>query len=98
MAIGQIRYSVKTDQQKRVRSDLTLWRVAANSFEIMSGFRDDIQEILSLAGPGVEVDDLSENTAIVAIQSRNALDKLGRHMDTESLRTLPYFGFIDSQI
>lgn len=98
MAIGQIRYSVKTDQQKRVRSDLTLWRVATDSFEIMSGFRDDILELLSLAGPGFEVDDLSQDTAIVAIQGHNALDKLARCMDTDSLRALPYFGFIDAQI
>jgi aminomethyltransferase len=56
MAIGQIRYSVKTDQQKRVRSDLTLWRVATDSFEIMSGFRDDILELLSLAAPVYDPD------------------------------------------
>jgi len=98
MAIGQIRYSVKTDQQKRVRSDLTLWRVAADSLEVMSGCREDIEELLSLAAAGFEVDDLSADTAIITIQGPNSLDELGRYMDTDALRALQYFGFVDSQI
>jgi len=98
MAVGQIRYSVKTDQRMRVRSDLTLWRCAPDRFEIMSGLQEDILELLALAGPGFQVEDLSAATAILALQGPNSLDRLGPYLDSAALRRLPYFAFVDARI
>jgi len=98
MPVGRIRYSVKLDAQGRVRSDLTLWRLAANEFEVMSGCRDDILELLALAQAGFEVTDLGADTAILAIQGPGTLACLDGLTDTARLRRLPYFGFIESRI
>jgi glycine cleavage system aminomethyltransferase T len=98
MSIGQIRYSVSNDGQGRVRSDLTLWRCGEDVFEIMSGRKEDISELRALADEGFAVDDLSETTAILAVQGPNTLAQLARLMDVEPLRKLPYFAFTQAEI
>jgi len=98
MRIGQIRFSVKTDPQGSVRSDLTLWRIAATAFEIMSGCRDDIVELLSLQNGGFKVDDLSEGNAIISIQGQNTLAILEQHTDVDVVKALPYFYFTEAKI
>lgn len=98
MPVGRIRYSVKLDEQGRVRSDLTLWRLGADKFEVMSGCRDDIDELLALARTGLEITDLSADTAIFAIQGPGALAALAPFTDTDRLRHLPYFDFTESHI
>jgi glycine cleavage system aminomethyltransferase T len=98
MSIGQIRYSVRNDGQGRVRSDLTLWRFGEDVFEVMSGCKEDISDLRALAGKGFVVDDLSEATAILAVQGPNTLAQLARVMDVEPLRKLPYFAFARAEI
>ncbi len=98
MVTGQIRYSVKLNRQGRVRSDLTLWRLGEGVFEIMSGCQADAIELLSLSDESFRVEDLSEQSAIIAIQGDNALLKLGQFMDVEAIKTLPYFHFTGAQI
>jgi glycine cleavage system aminomethyltransferase T len=98
MSVGQLRYSVKNDAGGRVRSDLTLWRLADEVFEIMSGCSTDIVELLSLQERGFKVDDLSETTAILALQGPNTMACLARHMDVGSIMTLPYFHFVEAEI
>lgn len=98
MSIGQLRYSVKTDSQGRVRSDLTLWRCADEVFEIMSGCSTDVVELLALQDTGFHVDDLSETTAILALQGPNTMTRLARHMDVGSIMALSYFHFSETEI
>lgn len=98
MSIGQIRYSVKNDSQGRVRSDLTLWRFSENVFEIMSGCEEDIIELRALEEEGFNLIDLSEKTAIFALQGPNTLSQLAGLMDTESLQKLAYFSFMQAEI
>jgi glycine cleavage system aminomethyltransferase T len=98
MRPDQVRYSVKLDLHGRVRSDLTLWRLADQVFEVMSGCRDDILELLERARPGFEVTDLSPETAIFALQGPNALARLSRLGDIGALQQLPYFGFTEARI
>ncbi len=93
MSIGQIRYSVKTDVEGRVRSDLTLWRFGEDVFEIMSGCEADIIELRTLASVGCDLHDLSETTAILALQGPATLVQLAALMDVSTLLTLPYFNF-----
>lgn len=98
MSIGQLRYSVKTDSLGRVRSDLTLWRRADDVFEIMSGCSADIAELLSFQGQDFKVDELSEKTAILALQGPNALARLSPHLDYGCIAGLPYFHFVEARI
>lgn len=98
MSSGQLRYSVKTDSRGRVRSDLTLWRRADEVFEIMSGCSTDIVDLLSLQDRDFQVIDLSETTAIFALQGPNTMAHLARHMDVGSIMALSYFHFVESEI
>ena len=98
MSIGQIRYSVKADVQGRVRSDLTLWRLAENVFEVMSGCEQDIVELAALQDEGFNLQDLSETTAILALQGPDTLAQLAAYIDVSALRQLSYFHFIQVEI
>jgi aminomethyltransferase len=98
MSKGQIRYSVKNDPQGRVRSDLTLWRFSDDVFEIMSGCEQDMVELRALQGEGFVVDDLSESTAILAVQGPNTLAQLAALTDVTALSELPYFRFTKAVI
>ena len=93
MAIGQIRYSVRTDAQGRVRSDLTLWRFGEDVFEVMSGCAADIVELGARQGRDFRVNDLSETSAILALQGPETLARLATFADVTALRRLPYFHF-----
>jgi aminomethyltransferase len=93
MAVGQIRYSVKTDLHGRVRSDLTLWRFDEYVFEVMSGCEADIIELGTLQNRNFIVDDQSESTAILAIQGPETLTRLASCVDNVALRQLSYFHF-----
>ena len=93
MSIGQIRYSVKTDAEGRVRSDLTLWRFAGDVFEIMSGCAADVIELRALESVGCDLHDLSETTAILSLQGPATFVQLASLMDVSALLTLPYFNF-----
>ena len=98
MAIGQIRYSVKTDSQGRVRSDLTLWRFGEDVFEVMSGCAADIVELGALQGRDFRVDDLSETSAILALQGPETLARLAEFADVTALRELRYFHFSQVEV
>ena len=93
MAVGDIRYSIKTDAAGRVRSDLTLWRLDEHCFDIMSGCEADVSELQSLSGESFCVVDLSEETAILSIQGPETLNRLALLADVSKLRDLAYFQF-----
>jgi aminomethyltransferase len=98
MSIGQIRYSVKNDALGSVRSDLTLWRFGEDVFEIMSGCKDDIVELEALETEGFKLDDLSETTAILALQGPATLEQLSAFTNVTELRQLAYFNFAQVEI
>ena len=49
MKINRIRYALRIDAQERVVADLTIWRLADNSFELMSGRYSDIADLMALS-------------------------------------------------
>ena len=98
MAVGRIRYSVKTDFNGAVRSDLTIWRIAENSFEVMTGQPADVDELLSLAGPDTVATNLSEDSAVLSLQGPGSLLALEGMADTRLLSALPYFQFTNARI
>jgi glycine cleavage system aminomethyltransferase T len=93
LAERQIAYALRADAGGNVVADLTIWRTGAQTFEVMSGRRDDIAALLDLAGPEIEVTDLTAQRATFAAQGPGALDALRNLGDTDVIRRLPYFTF-----
>ena len=98
MSIGQIRYSVKTDARGKVRSDLTIWRFGETVFEIMSGCKADLDELRALESETFRLQDLSESTAILALQGPETLSRLAEFTDVAALAVVAYFSFTEIEV
>jgi glycine cleavage system aminomethyltransferase T len=92
MAVGRIRYALRLGPGGAVESDLTIWRLDGETFEVMSGRREDIAALGALAGPDAAVEDLGATSAIFAVQGPATLDALAPLADRERLAAIPYFG------
>ncbi len=90
---GRIFYALRVNAAGAVIADLTVWRIAANSYEVMSGRRGDIVDLLRQACSEVEVTDVTNDIAVLALQGPSALDVLSQLGDTSRLRLLGYFSF-----
>ncbi len=89
---GQIRYAVRLDANGHLVADLTIWRHADGSYEVMSGRRSDIADLVQYAGTAGS--DLSDSTAIFAVQGPLALDAAARAgFDRSALARLAYYEF-----
>ena len=92
MAEGTVRYALRLGPDGAVEADLTIWRHGAEIFEVMSGRREDIAALGARAGAGAEVADLSDSSAIFAVQGPRALAALAEIGARERLAAIPYFG------
>ena len=92
LAPGRIRYAVRTDADGRLRSDLTVWRHDAESFELMSGEEQDIAELARAAAPG-RVTAWGDTMAVLAVQGPRCLRALSAVLDARKIAGLPYYGF-----
>lgn len=81
-----------------MRSDLTLWRCGEDVFEIMSDCREDIAGFAALRSDGLTLDDLSEATAILAIQGPDTLAQLAVFTVVTALWYLPWCNFTQVDI
>lgn len=90
---NDIAYAVRVDSTGRAVSDLTVWRVGEETFEIMSGRHQDIADLLNLAGPHVSVADLANESAVFSVQGPNALNALRKIGDVGAIAQLRYFTF-----
>lgn len=97
LAPGRIRYALREDQQGQFTSDLTIWRTGADIYELMSGRREDVEELSELAPSGT-VKDLTDETAILAVQGPGSLGVLAHRADDRRLEGLAYFGFTEISI
>ncbi|MGD9784551.1 MAG: hypothetical protein AB7E80_15405 [Hyphomicrobiaceae bacterium] len=99
LAQGRIRYALREDGDGHLKSDLTVWSTGPASWELMSGMRSDIADVVAAAAAGTACD-LSDETAILAVQGPAALDALGPLMSerqSELLTGLKYYacGFFE---
>ena len=92
MRDGTIRYALRLGADVAVEADLTIWRLDEETFEVMSGRSEDIRALGALAGADAKVEDLSDTTAILAVQGPRALDVLAAIGARERLAAIPYFG------
>jgi aminomethyltransferase len=92
LAQNQIYYALRVDDGAVV-ADLTIWRTSAQSFDVMSGRREDVATLLDCEGAGVEVADMTVERATFAAQGPGALDALGKLGEVDAIGRLDYFRF-----
>ena len=96
LSIGSIRYGLLSDRNGWLVSDLTVWRSKKDQVEIMSGRAEDVPVIRkSLASYNVKILDLSEETAVLALQGPRANKVFSSIAETFNIGAVPYFGFQD---
>jgi len=94
LAEGRIRYALSRNPNGWLRSDLTVWKEATDSFMVMSGLKHDITVLEEAARTvDVTVKDLSQTTAVFAVQGPQSLAVLNDLGLGGGLGDLPYFGF-----
>lgn len=98
LGLGRIRYALRANAFGDLLADLTVWRLGDESFEVMSGRREDIAFAAALDTAECSVADLSETTAIFAVQGPGALRALARVMDTGAIARLAYFACCPARI
>ncbi|HEX8827133.1 MAG TPA: hypothetical protein VF778_03375 [Xanthobacteraceae bacterium] len=92
--IGKINYALRVGPDGKAAADLTLWRTGADCYEVMSGRREDIADLLAGAEGALAVAEIADR-ATFALQGPGSLDVL-RHLGcVEAVEPLPYFGFTD---
>jgi len=90
---NEIFYALRVGSGGRVDADWTVWRTGANSFDVMSGRREDILDLLSCSDPGVAVVDMTPGRATFAVQGPRTLDVLRKLGDVVGIESLKYFTF-----
>ncbi len=95
--VGRIYYALRVGQAGDVVADLTVWRLGADCYEVMSGRRKDVEDLLGHAGPGVHVADMTPKAATFSLQGPGSLDALRRLGDFERDRAPRVFQLLPSK-
>jgi len=98
LGIGNIHYALRVGPAGNILADLTIWRTGLTSYEVMSGRREDVHDLISCAGPDVEVSDVGPEMATFALQGPRSLEALRRLGPIDLIRRLGYFTFADAAL
>lgn len=98
MSLGSIRYCLHSDPAGKVRSDLTVWRVNDSTFDVMSGERRDVEGLARQSSTNARVENLTEGTAVFAVQGPMSLVTMMPVCEGGGLAELRYFAFCDLEI
>jgi glycine cleavage system T protein (aminomethyltransferase) len=98
LAEKQIFYALRVDAGGAMVADLTIWRTGAQTFDVMSGRREDVAALLDCAGPGIDVTDMTAGRATFAAQGPGTLDALRNLGDVGAVGRLEYFTFCDANL
>lgn len=98
LQIGEVRYALRVGSTGVLLADLTIWRTGPESYELMSGRREDVSDLLRLSAPDCCVMDLSAQTAVFAVQGPQSLDALRGLGDMSAVATLRYFEFCEARL
>jgi aminomethyltransferase len=97
LPVGKIAYALRVGAAGEVIADLTIWRIDGETFEVMSGRREDIVDLAGCAGPNVAVSEVADR-ATFAVQGPSSLDALRRLGASDATAALPYFAFADASL
>ena len=95
---GQIRYALRTDDEGIVEADLTVWCLTNGVYEVMSGRRRDITDLAQCRTLDTRIEDVSEQTAIFAIQGPDSMVALDGLTDLSRLAKLDYFAHDECEL
>ena len=95
---GRIRYALALDPQGHVLVDLTIWRLDAETFEIFLPPTGVHASLEAAADSTTSVCNLSDETAILAVQGPASLRALAPLAPAAQLQALPYFGHADVSV
>ena len=98
LAHGAIAYAIRTNSYGTALADLTVWRTGVDTFEVMSGRREDVSVLMACAPAQVETTDLGEARAVFAVQGPGALDALRKLGRLETVADLGYFRFAEVEL
>jgi aminomethyltransferase len=98
LAPGRIRYALHIGSSGHVLGDLTIWRLDDSTFEVFAGTAEPFAQLKAGAGATTSVCDLSQETAIFAVQGPSSLRALAGATSTAQLRNLPYFGHVQESL
>lgn len=91
LPVGRLRYCLRLSPDGHVAVDITIWRVSADVYEVMSGRHQDVADLVAAAPPG-STEDLSTECVIYAVQGPDSLKALSQYGDGAALSQLCYFG------
>jgi glycine cleavage system aminomethyltransferase T len=98
LAQGAIAYAIRTDSYGMALADLTIWRTGVDTFEVMSGRRKDVDDLMVCASARVETTNLGKARAVFAVQGPGALDALGKLGGDDTIGDLTYFRFAQAEL
>ena len=93
LAPRKIFYALRVGPTGEIINDLTVWRVGESTFEVMSGCRRDVTDLMRCGAPGIDVTEMTPERATFAVQGPRALDALRRLGDVNPIERLKYFSF-----
>jgi aminomethyltransferase len=95
---GRIYYALRVLSDGRVMADLTVWKTGSNSYEVMSGRREDITDLLACSSPEARVVDVTAERTVFAVQGPGSLHALRKLGDVSRVGQLPYFAFGEASL
>ncbi len=95
---GEIYYALRLGCEGAVLADLTIWRTDAEIFEVISGRREDVLDLMQFASDGIEVNDLSKGRSVFSVQGPGTLDAIRDVGNANSAERLEYFAFTRSSL
>jgi glycine cleavage system T protein (aminomethyltransferase) len=95
---GEIVYALRSGPAGRLVADLTLWRTGADSFDVMSGRREDVVDLLTCAGPDIDATDMTPHRAVFAVQGPCSLAALRKLGGIDRIASLKYFAFASAHL
>jgi aminomethyltransferase len=95
---GEVCYALRVGSAGALLGDLTVWRTGTQTYELMSGRREDVSDLLNLNASDCRVVDLSARAAVLAVQGPQSLDALRGLADLRAIAALPYFAFCEAQL
>tara|TARA_B100000809_G_scaffold250728_1_gene283501 strand:- start:154 stop:1071 length:918 start_codon:yes stop_codon:yes gene_type:complete len=98
MPENRVTYCLRLNHQSYVTSDLTVWKLEGNGYEVMSGNADDIAALMSQRNSNCSIEDLSDSHSVFAVQGPESLLRLAKLGGLERLFRLEYFEFCDLEI
>ncbi len=95
LPVGKLRYGLRLNAVGRILSDVTIWKIGENAYDVMSGRRQDITELLGHQNSQTHIEELSARTSIFSIQGPQSLARIVALCSNEPLSCLDYFDFCD---